>query len=57
MPGEPPTLSKEDLYTRLAEVLKYKVQRSVQERSGFWEPADPDASVRQRLARRVRAAI
>ena len=41
----------------LAEVLKYKVQRSVQERSGFWEPADPDASVRRRLARRVRAAI
>jgi len=40
----------------LAEVLKHKVQRSAQERSGFWEPADPDASVRRRLARRVRNA-
>ena len=38
----------------VAEVLQYKVRHTVQERSGFWEPADPDASVRRRLAERVR---
>ena len=42
--------------SELAEVLRYKVQLSAQERSGFWEPADPDASVRRRLAARVRNA-
>jgi hypothetical protein len=41
----------------LAELMNEKVRLSVQERSGYWEPiADPNASIRRRLAQRVRDA-
>ena len=40
-----------------AELLQQKVLNAAHERSGFWEPAaDPYASIRRRLARRVQNA-
>ena len=40
-----------------AELLQQKVLNASHERSGFWEPAaDPYASIRRRLARRVQNA-